>query len=149
MIKSIISDGLPIVAVLCCSSKSAYNEMTNVECYDRARDVRTFPGGKPVVAHPPCRSWSACGLPKPGWAHHKRNLWSMEVLQAWWADGYSKPTWLLFSGISPDDIQIPYRLVDSVGDRRRWQLMSKTQRSATHPAMAKWLVSAARHAIWS
>lgn len=52
MIKSIISDGLPIVAVLCCSSKSAY-------------------------------------------------------------------------------------------------MMSKTQRSATHPAMAKWLVSAARHAIWS
>jgi hypothetical protein len=58
------------VAVLCCKSTSEYKQMPNVECYDEDRDVRTFAGGMPVVAHPPCRSWSAfCrhqAKPEPG-----------------------------------------------------------------------------------
>lgn len=178
------TDLLHPVAVLCCSPKSAYQKLPNVECYDQNRDVRTFAGGMRVVAHPPCRSWSAycahqakpepgekelgplcvewlkkcggvlehpahsrlwdaCKLPKPGWTH-SRDLWSMEVLQGWWGDSRSKVTWLLFAGISPNDIRVLYRFVDAAGDRRRWQLMSKTQRSATHPAMAEWLVNAAR-----
>lgn len=28
-----------------------------LNCYDEDRDARTFPGGSPVIAHPPCRSW--------------------------------------------------------------------------------------------
>lgn len=58
------------VAVLCCKSTSDYKKMEGVECYDIGRDVRTFQGGMSVVAHPPCRSWSAfCAhqaKPEPG-----------------------------------------------------------------------------------
>lgn len=47
------------VAALCVSPRSIYKRLEGVECYDSARDVRTFAGGMPVVAHPPCRAWSA------------------------------------------------------------------------------------------
>jgi hypothetical protein len=185
------SDLLHPVAVLCCAKNSVYKTLSNVECYDAARDVRTFAGGMKIVAHPPCRTWSAycahqakpepgekelgplcvdwlrkcggvlehpahsrlfdaCKLPKPGWTvgwkKGEMPIWSMEVLQGWWGDTRSKKTWLCFFGIHPTDFRVPYRFVDAVGDRRRWQLMSKTQRSATHPAMAEWLVQTARAA---
>lgn len=172
------------VAVLCCSTGSIYHKMENVEAYDIERDARTFSGGMPVVAHPPCRSWSAycahqakpevgekdlgpmcvdwlrkcggvlehpahsrlwdaCRLPKPGWTH-TASEWSCEVLQAWWGDSRTKKTWLCFFGISPLDVEFPIRLHDPSGDRRRWQVMSKKQRSQTPRLMAEWLVSVAR-----
>lgn len=46
------------VAILCVQPKSIYKTLAGVECFDIKRDVRTFAGGMPVVAHPPCRSWS-------------------------------------------------------------------------------------------
>ena len=171
-------------AVLCVAKNSIYKTL-GVDCYDIERDVRTFPRNCPVVAHPPCRSWSAycahqakplpgekelgplcveilkecrgvlehpahsrlwdhCNLPKPG--HEASGYWwSMEVNQSWWGDSRVKKTWLLFSGITPHDLPpIPYRLHDTRGDRRRWQVMSKNQRSATHPEFAKWLIEVAK-----
>jgi len=59
------ASGSPLVAVLCVSALSIYKGLPGVECYDPKRDVRTFAGGMPVVAHPPCRSWSAL-LRAPG-----------------------------------------------------------------------------------
>jgi hypothetical protein len=46
------------VAVLCCSGRSIYKHLPEVLAYDSQRDARTFTGGIPVVAHPPCRCWS-------------------------------------------------------------------------------------------
>lgn len=174
------------VAALCVGSRSPYKAMAGVECYDKARDARTFMGGMPALAHPPCRSWSAycahqakpepgekdlgplcvqwlrteggvlehpahsrlwdaCKLPKPSWAA-RGDCWSIEVLQAWWGDTRTKRTWLCFFGVNPRDIQLPIRFHDPSGDRRRWQLMNSTSRSKTPPAMAEWLVAAARKA---
>jgi hypothetical protein len=48
----------PTVAALCVSGRSIYHHMAGVVAYDSRRDARTFPGGMPVVAHPPCRTWS-------------------------------------------------------------------------------------------
>ena len=177
------------IAILCAAKSSAYHHMEEVEVYDVARDMRTFQGGMPVIAHPPCRSWSAycahqakpdpgekelgplcvqwlrecggilehpahsrlfdfCKLPKPswtvGWKKSEMPVWTMEVLQGWWGDSRSKTTWLCFFDIPPGSVRIPLRFVNPEGDRRRWQLMSKIQRSATHPAMCKWLVETAR-----
>ena len=174
----------PVVSALCVARRSIYHQIEGVECYDMARDVRTFTGGTPVLCHPPCRSWSAycahqakpmpgekelgllcvewlrkcggilehpahsrlfdaCNLPKPGWAS-RGDLWSAEVLQAWWGDTRTKTTWLCFSGISPNEVQFPLRLHDPSGDRRRWQLLNSTSRSSTVPEMARWLVETAR-----
>lgn len=47
------------VAVLCAARNSIYKTMEGVNVYDASRDVKTFPGGMPVVCHPPCRAWSA------------------------------------------------------------------------------------------
>lgn len=178
---------LPMVAVLCVAKKSVYKTLKGVECYDQTRDVRTFAGGMPVVAHPPCRSWSAfcahqakpepgekelgplcvewlkkcggvlehpahsrlwdaCNLPKPGQAHRGNGLWAIEVLQSWWGDTRTKATWLCFSNVNPIFVVYPLQLHEPHGDRRRWQLMGKQQRSATHPALAQWLVDMARNA---
>ena len=71
------------VAVLCVSGQSPYKKIPGADCYDRRRGARSFPGGIPVVAHPPCRAWSATcrhlAKPEPG----ERDLapWAVEVIQ--------------------------------------------------------------------
>lgn len=47
------------IAVLCAARKSIYKTFPECDVYDIDRDARTFDGGKPVIAHPPCRLWSA------------------------------------------------------------------------------------------
>lgn len=47
------------IAALCVAPNSTYKRLPMVDAYDQARDVRNFGGGMPVVAHPPCRAWSA------------------------------------------------------------------------------------------
>jgi hypothetical protein len=49
---------LRTVAILFADRDSIYKTLPGVEVYDVDRDARTFPGGMPVVAHPPCRLWS-------------------------------------------------------------------------------------------
>ncbi len=47
------------VAVLCAARRSVYKDIPGCDVYDIDRDARTFPGRMPVIAHPPCRFWSA------------------------------------------------------------------------------------------
>lgn len=47
------------VVVLFVRRDSIYKTLPGVECYDVDRDARTWPGGCPVIAHPPCRLWSS------------------------------------------------------------------------------------------
>lgn len=44
------------VSVLFVRSDSVYKEL-GVDCWDIERDARNWPGGNPIVAHPPCRAW--------------------------------------------------------------------------------------------
>lgn len=46
-----------MVAVLFARSDSVYKQLPHLDVYDAERDARTWPGGVPVVAHPPCRAW--------------------------------------------------------------------------------------------
>ena len=45
------------VAALFVRADSCYKQMEGVDCWDIERDARMWPGGCPVVAHPPCRAW--------------------------------------------------------------------------------------------
>jgi hypothetical protein len=45
------------VAALFVRANSHYKRMPGVDAWDEARDARRWPGGCPVVAHPPCRLW--------------------------------------------------------------------------------------------
>ena len=44
------------VSVLFAMERSVYHQF-DCDVWDEQRDARNWPGGNPVVAHPPCRSW--------------------------------------------------------------------------------------------
>ncbi len=46
------------VAVLFARADSHYKALPSVDVWDEARDARQWPGGVPLVAHPPCRLWA-------------------------------------------------------------------------------------------
>jgi len=46
-----------IVAVLFARSDSIYKTLPWCEVWDAERDARTWPGGMPIVGHPPCGQW--------------------------------------------------------------------------------------------
>lgn len=46
-----------MITVLCCHSRSVYKKL-GVNCYDQKRDALTYSGYSPIIAHPPCRSFS-------------------------------------------------------------------------------------------
>lgn len=55
-----------MVAVLFARQDSIYKAMPGVDVFDMQRDARTWRGGCPVVAHPPCRGWGRLrGLANP------------------------------------------------------------------------------------
>ena len=58
------------VSVLFAARNSVYHSLDGVEVYDAKRDATTFDMSTPIVAHPPCRSWSAFtahqAKPEPG-----------------------------------------------------------------------------------
>lgn len=45
------------VAVLFTCIDSCYKSLPGVDVWDIDRDARRWPGGCPVIAHPPCRAW--------------------------------------------------------------------------------------------
>lgn len=49
--------GLGTVAVLYARPNSIYKRLDGADVWDMERDARRWPGGAPVVAHPPCRAW--------------------------------------------------------------------------------------------
>jgi len=46
-----------VIAVLYARSDSFYKSLPGCDVWDIDRDARLWPGGCPVVAHPPCRAW--------------------------------------------------------------------------------------------
>ncbi|PZU51886.1 MAG: hypothetical protein DI561_15030 [Thauera sp.] len=47
------------VAVLFARQDSVYKSFDGVDVFDIDRDARTWPGGTPCIAHPPCRAWGS------------------------------------------------------------------------------------------
>ena len=47
-----------IISVLFCSSRSIYAHLPGCDVWTRKRDAAKFTAPHPVIAHPPCRTWS-------------------------------------------------------------------------------------------
>jgi hypothetical protein len=72
------------VAALFVRADSVYKTTPGVDCYDIERDARTFAGGMPVVAHPPCRAWArlrAFAKPRPDEKDLAR--WAVAQVRTW------------------------------------------------------------------
>lgn len=70
------------VAVLFARKDSIYKTLDGVDVYDIDRDARTFTGGMPIVAHPPCRAWGELRhMAKPRPDEKDLAVWSIEQIR--------------------------------------------------------------------
>jgi hypothetical protein len=156
-----------MISVLCCHSRSVYKSIKGVDCYDKKRDVFTFDGDNPIIAHPPCRTFSKLrtmvvdpgrdseiasfvidklrrngGILEQPARSLMREIYSLGnpfyVDQGWFGYPLSKPTWLWFFDCEPKPL--PYKLgLKSLG--KEFANMSYYQRSATPRLFAEYLIS--------
>ena len=72
-----------MIPVLCTSGNSIYRRIAIADPYDKHRDARSYTGSSPIVAHPPCRSWSAfCRhQAKPERLEAELGIWCCELLK--------------------------------------------------------------------
>lgn len=73
------------IAVLFVRADSIYKTIPGCDCYDAERDALTWPGGMPVIAHPPCRTWGrlkafATAAPE---GEHALGLWAISQVRKW------------------------------------------------------------------
>ena len=72
------------VAVLFARADSVYKTLPDCDVYDLERDARTFQGGMPVVAHPPCRSWGRLRqFAKPRDDEKALGPWAVDQVRQW------------------------------------------------------------------
>ena len=71
------------VAALFVRADSIYKTMPGVDCWDIDRDARLWPGGCPVVAHPPCSAWGAFAMfAKPREGERELAVWAIVQIRA-------------------------------------------------------------------
>lgn len=73
-----------MIAVLFARADSAYKTLPGCDVYDIERDARTWRGGCPAVAHPPCRAWGQFHFfAKPRPDEKELALWAVEQVRRW------------------------------------------------------------------
>jgi hypothetical protein len=73
----------PTISVLFVRSDSVYKTL-GIDCWDIERDAIQWPGGNPIIAHPPCRAWgkfSWSANPRPG--EKELAIKSIEWIRQW------------------------------------------------------------------
>ena len=72
------------VAALFVRADSVYKTMPGVDAWDIERDARKWPGGCPVVAHPPCRSWGRLRqFAQPREDEKALGPWAVDQVRRW------------------------------------------------------------------
>jgi hypothetical protein len=71
------------VAILFARSDSVYKHLPGCDVYDIDREARRWPGGAPVVAHPPCRAWGRLRhFARPREDEKALALWAVDQVRA-------------------------------------------------------------------
>ena len=72
------------VAVLFARQDSIYKKISGCDVYDIDRDARSWDGGAPVVAHPPCRSWGRLRMvAKPREGERDLAVFAVAAVRRW------------------------------------------------------------------
>ena len=72
------------IAVLFARSDSIYKTFTACDVYDIDRNALTWPGGAPLIAHPPCRAWGRLRtFARPREGEKELALWAVEQIRKW------------------------------------------------------------------
>jgi hypothetical protein len=72
-----------IISALFVRKDSVYKTL-GVDCWDIERDARLWPGGNPVIAHPPCRAWGQLAhFAKPREGEKELAIKSIELIREW------------------------------------------------------------------
>lgn len=70
------------VAVLFARSDSIYKTMLSCDVFDKDRNALNFKGDRPVIAHPPCRSWGRLRhFAKPAAGEKELAIWAVEQVR--------------------------------------------------------------------
>lgn len=73
-----------MITILFARRDSVYKTLPGVDVWDADRDALRWPGGTPIVAHPPCRAWGRLrhfARPAPGERELAR--WAVLQVQQW------------------------------------------------------------------
>lgn len=72
------------IAVLFARADSVYKRLPGCDVWDIDRDARQWPGGAPVVAHPPCRAWGQLRhFAKPRPDERALAPWAVDQVRRW------------------------------------------------------------------
>lgn len=73
-----------MVAVLFARNDSIYKSLPDCDVWDAERDAMRWPGGCPVIAHPPCRAWGRLRkFAKPAEGEREMALWAVSQVRQW------------------------------------------------------------------
>lgn len=73
-----------MIAVLFARRDSVYKRLPDCDVWDIDRNALNWPGGCPVIAHPPCRAWGQLrhfATPLPG--ERELAIWAIDQVRQW------------------------------------------------------------------
>jgi hypothetical protein len=105
-----------------------------------------------VLEHPAYSTlWADQKIPRPGQGQDDAGGWTLPILQFWFGHRAPKATWLYIVGCGPKATpEMPFAIGDPPAritwDRRNPQYpeLTKAEREATPPALARWLIEIAK-----
>lgn len=72
------------VTVLFARTDSNYKKLPGVDVWDKERNAMNWPGGTPVIAHPPCRAWGRLRqFAQPEEGEKEYAIWAVEQVREW------------------------------------------------------------------